>query len=51
MQRESKICVEEASATFWERLDDRTERTINTLPKSRLIEKADEEINSGESMI
>lgn len=47
-REEVKFASEEIAQHFWERLDDRTERLINTLPKAELIEKLMKKINSGE---
>ncbi len=47
-REEVKFPSEEIAQHFWERLDDRTEKLINTLPKAELIEKLMKKINSGE---
>ena len=47
-REEVKFPSEEIAQHFWERLDDRTEKLINTLPKAQLIEKLMKKINSGE---
>lgn len=47
-REEVKFASEDIAQHFWERLDDRTERLFNTLPKAELIEKMMKKINSGE---
>lgn len=47
-REEVKFASEEIAQHYWERLDDRTEKLINTLPKAELIEKLMKKINSGE---
>ena len=47
-REEVKFPSEKMAQHFWERLDDRTERLLNTLPKAELIEKMMKKINSGE---
>ena len=47
-REEVKFASEEIAQHFWERLDDRTERLINTLPRAELIEKLMKKVNSGE---
>lgn len=47
-REEVKFPSEEIAQHFWERLDDRTERLINTLPRAELIEKLMKKVNSGE---
>lgn len=47
-REEVKFASEEIAQHFWERLDDRTERLINTLPKAELIEKIHKKLSNGE---
>lgn len=47
-REEVKFTSEEIAQHFWERLDDRTERLINTLPKAELIEKIHKKLSNGE---
>lgn len=47
-REEVKFASEEIAQHFWERLDDRTERLINTLPKAELIKKIHKKLSNGE---
>ena len=47
-REEVKFASEEMAQHFWERLDDRTERLFNTLPKAELIDKIHKKLSNGE---
>ena len=47
-REEVKLRQKNRQQHYWERLDDRTEKLINTLPKAELIEKIHKKLSNGE---